>query len=103
MKERIQLVAAVVRDPNLRRVELAFLRFKMTESAVWIAILVYAFGRGGAANAGIVAMILLVPAGLVAPFGAFAGDRFRRDRGLAIPKGRELACDNTCRRLAEVR
>jgi MFS family permease len=82
MKERIQLVAAVVRDPNLRRVELAFLGFKMTESAVWIAILVYAFGRGGAANAGIVAMILLVPAGLVAPFGAFAGDRFRRDRAL---------------------
>jgi fumarate reductase subunit D len=54
----------------------------MTESAVWIAILVYAFGRGGAATAGIVAMILLVPAGLVAPFGAFAGDRFRRDRAL---------------------
>jgi MFS family permease len=82
MKERIRLVAAVVRDPNLRRVELSFLGFKMTESAVWIAILVYAFGRGGAATAGIVAMIQLIPAGLVAPFGAFAGDRFRRDRAL---------------------
>jgi MFS family permease len=78
----MRVVAAVVRDPTLLRIELAFLGFNMAEFATWIAILVYAYGRGGAAAAGIVALIQLIPAGLVAPFGAFAGDRFRRDRVL---------------------
>lgn len=82
MRDRIRLVGAVIRDPVLRRVEIAFLGFKMTESAAWIAILVYAFGRGGATSAGLVAMLLLLPAGVLAPFGAFTGDRFRRERAL---------------------
>jgi len=71
-------------DPNLRRVELAYLGFNMTEFATWIAILVYAFERGGAAEAGMVAVILLIPSAIVAPFAAYAGDRFRRDRVLLI-------------------
>ena len=71
-------------DPNLRRVELAFLGFNMTESATWVAILVYAFERGGAREAGVVAPIMLVPSAIVAPFAAYAGDRFRRDRVLLI-------------------
>ena len=71
-------------DPNLRRVELAFLGFNMTEFATWIAILVYAYDRGGAAAMGAVSVILLVPSAFVAPFAAYAGDRFRRDRVLAL-------------------
>jgi MFS family permease len=82
MRERIRVVAAVVRDPNLRRVQTAFLGYNMTEYATWIAILVFAYGRGGAAAAGIVAMVQLIPSGIVAPFAAFAGDRFRRERVL---------------------
>jgi MFS family permease len=82
MRGRIRVVAAVARDPSLLRVELAFFGFNMTEYATWIAILVYAYDRGGAAAAGIVALIQLIPAGLLAPFGAFAGDRYRRDRVL---------------------
>jgi MFS family permease len=46
--------------------------------------LVYAFERGGAAEMGAVSAILLVPSAIVAPFAAYAGDRFRRDRVLAI-------------------
>ena len=84
MSERSQIFRAVMTDPNLRRVELAFLGFNMTEFATWIAILVYAFGRGGAGEAGIVAVILLVPSAIVAPLAAYAGDRFRRDRVLLI-------------------
>ena len=78
----MRVVAAVARDPSLRRVLLAFLGFNMAEYATWIAILVYAYNRGGASAAGIVALIQLIPAGIVAPFASFAGDRFRRDRVL---------------------
>lgn len=84
MKEQIGVVAAVARDPRLLRIELAFFGFSMAEFATWVAILVYAYDRGGAAAAGAVAAVQLVPCGLVAPFGAFAGDRFRRDRVLFV-------------------
>jgi MFS family permease len=84
MSERSRIFRAVMTDPNLRRVELAFLGFNMTEFATWIAILVYAFERGGAAEAGAVSVILLIPSAVVAPFAAYAGDRFRRDRVLFV-------------------
>jgi MFS family permease len=84
MTERRGSFRTVVADPNLRRVELAFLGFNMTEFATWIAILVYAYDRGGAAAMGTVSVILLVPSAFVAPFAAYAGDRFRRDRVLAL-------------------
>jgi MFS family permease len=84
MTERRGSFCTVVADPNLRRVELAFLGFNMTEFATWIAILVYAFERGGAAAMGAVSVFLLIPSALVAPFAAYAGDRFRRDRVLAL-------------------
>ena len=48
MSERSRIFRAVMTDPNLHRIELAFLGFNMTEFATWIAILVYAFERGGA-------------------------------------------------------
>lgn len=84
MKDQIRVARAVARDPRLFRIELAYFGFNMTEYATWVAILVYAYHRGGAAAAGAVAAIQLVPSGLVAPFGAFAGDRFRRDRVLFV-------------------
>ncbi len=82
MNERIRVVGQVARDPRLLRIELAFFGFNMAEFGTWVAILVYAYDRGGASAAGVVAAIQLIPSGLVAPFGAFAGDRFRRDRVL---------------------
>jgi MFS family permease len=82
MREQLRVVIAVARDPGLARIELAYLGFNMAEYATWMAILVYAYGLGGAGTAALVALVQLVPAGLVAPFAAFAGDRFRRDRVL---------------------
>lgn len=84
MAQRRGSFRTVLSDRNLRRVELAFLGFNMTEFATWIAILVYAFERGGAAEMGAVSAILLVPSAVVAPLAAYAGDRFRRDRVLAV-------------------
>jgi MFS family permease len=84
MTQRRGSFGTVLADRNLRRVELAFLGFNMTEFGTWIAILVYAFERGGAAEMGAVSAILLVPSAVVAPLAAYAGDRFRRDRVLAV-------------------
>ena len=82
MREQLRVVLAVARDPGLARLELAYLGFNMAEYATWTAILVFGYSTGGAAAAAVFAMIQLVPAGIVAPFAAYTGDRFRRDRVL---------------------
>jgi MFS family permease len=60
--------------------ELALLLFNVAEPAMWVAILVYAFERGGTGEVGLVSIVLLVPAGVLAPVAAALGDRFRRER-----------------------
>ncbi len=84
MNERIRIVGEVARDPKMLRIQLAYLGYNMTEYASWIAILVYGYSRGGPATVGFISTVQLVPAGLIAPFGAFAADHFRRDRVLFV-------------------
>ena len=82
MREQLRVVLTVARSASLARIELAYLGFNMAEYATWMAILVYAYHSGGAAAAATVSLVQLMPAALVAPFAAYAGDRFRRDRVL---------------------
>lgn len=73
---------AVLRNPGLRRVELAYLGFNLTEWAIWVAILVFAYGNGGAGEVALVAVLQLAPAAVVAPLAASFGDRYPRERVL---------------------
>jgi hypothetical protein len=80
---RAGVVWKVARDRQLLRLELGFAGFAFAEHATWLAILVFAFDRGGVSEAGVVAVVQLGPAIVVTPFAAYAGDRFRPERVLA--------------------
>jgi Na+/melibiose symporter-like transporter len=79
-----QVFRSVTRNGSLRRVLAGFFLFNAQEYAVWIAVIVYAFERGGTATAGVVLVAQLVPAALVAPFTSILGDRLRRDTALSL-------------------
>ena len=56
-----RVIHALVRDPAMARVMTAFVAFVVAEYAVWIGMLVYAYGHGGATAAGLVAFAQLAP------------------------------------------
>jgi MFS family permease len=82
MLGRLGVIAAVFRNPALRRLEAAYVLFAFGEWATWVAVIVYAYGRGGAAEAGVVVFIELAPSVIGAPAVAALGDRFPRARVL---------------------
>ncbi len=75
----------LLRNKALRRVELAFASFNAAEWGTWLAMLVYAYSRGGVTASGILATAMLVPAALFAPLLAAAGER--RPPGLMLAAG----------------
>src|SRR5256886_15509671 len=68
----------------MARVAGAFAAFNVAEWAPWVAMLIYAYDRGGSVASGIVAIVQLVPAALFAPLGASLADHFPRVRILTI-------------------
>jgi MFS family permease len=77
-------LAAVARNPSLRRALVAFAIFRPAESAQWIAILVFAYRAGGAGEMAVAAVVLLAPAAVCAPLLAHLGDVLPRGRALAL-------------------
>jgi MFS family permease len=81
------MLTRVAATPALRRVELGFMAFAFGEHSTWLAILVYALQRGGPREVGLVAVLQLIPGIVLAPFAAYAGDRFTPHRALALGYG----------------
>ncbi len=72
-----------ISNRGLRRVLGAYFTFNAVEIATWVAILLYAYEAIGPTSVGVVALVQLVPAAVVAPPAAMLGDRFPRHRVLS--------------------
>jgi hypothetical protein len=62
-----RVVGVVARNRSLTRLVLAYAVMIVAEFGQWLAVIVYAFARGGASASGLVAILQLVPAMLLAP------------------------------------
>ncbi|MGH3065299.1 MAG: MFS transporter [Gaiellaceae bacterium] len=69
----------VVRNKSLRRLELAWSASIIGQWAYLVAVSVYAYEVGGEAAVGLIFLLRLVPAALLAPFAGLLADRYRRD------------------------
>jgi MFS family permease len=72
------------RNPNLRRAQLSFLGAWAAEWAFTVALGIVAYRDGGAAAVGLVGLVRMVPAAVVAPLAAPFADRGRRERVLVL-------------------
>ena len=70
------------RNPELRRAQAAFFGAWTAEWAVTVVLAVYAYGRGGAKEVGVVALVRVLPAAIVAPLATQYADRWPREKVL---------------------
>lgn len=78
--ESVRVFQDVFRNPNLRRLQLAWGGAVVGQWAYGVALAVYAFEKGGAGAVALTWIIRMIPGALVAPFAGVVADRFRRDR-----------------------
>ena len=69
----------VVQNESLRRLELAWAASIIGQWAYLVAVSVYAYKVGGEAAVGLIFLLRLVPAALLAPFTGLLADRYRRE------------------------
>src|SRR5437868_2730033 len=74
----------VYRNPNLRRLQVAFAGSVAGQYAFAIAIAIYAYRHGGAASVGIMGLVRTIPSAVLAPFVSALGDRFRQERIMLV-------------------
>ncbi len=75
---------AVVGNPDLRRLQLAWAWTIVGHWAYLVAVSVYAYGVGGEAAVGLIFALRMLPAALIAPFAGLLADRFPREGVLVV-------------------
>jgi MFS family permease len=84
VRESAAAFAAVMRNADLRRLELAWAGSIVGHWTYLIAISIYAYGEGGEEAVGVLFFVRLVPAALVSPFAALLADRYPRARVMLV-------------------
>ena len=80
----LSTAADAMRNPNLRRLQLALTSLVIGQWAYTVAVAVYAYDQGGAAAVGLVGLIRMLPSAFAAPFTAFLADRYPRRTVLLV-------------------
>ncbi len=75
---------SVFANPSLRRLELAWAASIIGNWAYLVAVSVYAYDIGGESAVGLLLLLRLVPAALIAPFAGLLADRYPRERVLLV-------------------
>lgn len=79
-RRRLDAVTNVMREPDLRRLQLGSTAFFLVDAMAMVGLSVWAFDHGGASAVGVLGLARLLPGALALPFGAWAADRFPRRR-----------------------
>src|SRR5687768_3031856 len=82
VRQLVATLGSALRNPSIRRAELAWGGAIAAEWAHFVAFGVYAYDVGGPAAVGIAGLVRLLPAAILAPVAASLGDRFPRERFL---------------------
>lgn len=77
---RLDAVIDVMRQRDLRRLQLGWTAFFLVDTMSMVALSVWAFDRGGASAVGYLGLARLLPGAIALPFGAWAADRYSRRR-----------------------
>jgi MFS family permease len=80
VRRRLDAVGDVMRQCDLRRLQLGWAAFFLVDGISMVALSVWAFGRGGGSAVGLLGFARLLPGAIALPFGAWAADRFSRRR-----------------------
>lgn len=84
-------VGAAFRNPDMRRLQLAWAGISFSLWSFTIALGVYAFDVGGATAVGVAELVRLLPGALASPIAGLLGDRHsRRACCYSVPSGAEL-------------
>jgi MFS family permease len=84
LRESGNAFVAVLRNVDLRRLELAWAFTILGHWAYLVAVSVYAYEAGGEAAVGLIFALRLLPAALISPFAGLLADRYPRERVLVI-------------------
>jgi MFS family permease len=82
--DRLATLADVFRNPELRRLEIAWAGYYTGEWTHFVALSLFAYGAGGATAVGLLGLVRLVPAALALPIGGVLADRYPRQRVLLV-------------------
>jgi len=80
LRQSTSSLAAVFRNADLRKLELAWAGSVSGDWAFVVALNVFAFEAGGAAAVGLIGIIRFLPSAVVAPFAGVLADRLPRER-----------------------